>query len=141
MAAPDPSKTGDSASFMTQKGDLGLATDEAPPGLGGDMPSPVTQSSQSAELILARKRMTEVQALLDSKKSEFRERMEKCKERESALAGRQEDMREQVAKFAKFMKENDQKRTRALKRANDEIALRKAKEKEIESIAQQISGF
>lgn len=36
---------------------------------------PVTQSSQSTELLLANKEMTEVQHKLDNKKEEFNERM------------------------------------------------------------------
>ena len=42
---------------------------------------PVTQSSQSTELVLANKEMAEVQHKLDRKKEEYDERMAKCKEK------------------------------------------------------------
>jgi hypothetical protein len=91
------------------------------------MPSPVTHGSQSTELLVAKKKMAEVQELLDQKKAEFRSRMEKCKESEEALARKQEQVKEQIAKFTRFTKENDAKRQRALKRAQDEINMRKLK--------------
>eukprot|EP00294_Goniomonas_avonlea_P010906 CAMPEP_0114559754 /NCGR_PEP_ID=MMETSP0114-20121206/11088_1 /TAXON_ID=31324 /ORGANISM="Goniomonas sp, Strain m" /LENGTH=399 /DNA_ID=CAMNT_0001745241 /DNA_START=38 /DNA_END=1237 /DNA_ORIENTATION=+ len=123
--------------FLTQKGTLGLAkmtTDE----ITEAMPEPATRSTQATQLVKARKQMGEVQELLLAKQQEFKERMEKCKEREEALSEKQEATREQVAKFAQFMKENDAKRTRALKRAQDEINIRKLKEKEAEELTQQI---
>jgi hypothetical protein len=58
--------------------------------------------------------------------------MRVCDDREATLVARQEQTRESVSKFAKFMKENDAKRARALKRAADEAKLRIEKDAEVE---------
>ncbi len=93
---------------------------------------PVTQSSQSTELLLANKEMAEVQHKLDRKKEEFDERMAKCKEKEEILSMKVSKLKAEEMKFQLFLKENDNKRQRAVKRAQDERAIRDAKEKELE---------
>lgn len=93
---------------------------------------PVTQSSQSTELLLANKEMAEVQHKLDRKKEEFDERMAKCKEKEEILSMKVSKLKAEEMKFQLFLKENDNKRQRAVKRAQDERAIRDIKEKELE---------
>lgn len=95
---------------------------------------PVTQSSQSTELLLANKEMAEVQRLLDSKKEEFDERMAKCKEKEEILSMKVSKLKAEEMKFQLFLKENDNKRQRAVKRAQDEKNIRDIKEKELEQL-------
>ena len=80
----------------------------------------------------ARRALDEVGELLRQKQLEYKERMRVCDEREATLTMRQEQTRESVTKFAKFMKENDAKRARALKRAADEAKLRVEKDAEVE---------
>jgi len=97
----------------------------------------VTQSSQSTELLLANKEMAAVQERLETKKIEFNERMAKCKEKEELLGMRVSKLKAEEAKFQLFLKENDAKRERALKRARDEIKIRNEKEKEAEALRQE----
>ena len=80
--------------------------------------------------VQARRALDEVGELLRQKQLEYKERMRVCDEREATLTMRQEQTRESVTKFAKFMKENDAKRARALKRAADEAMRKRVKEAE-----------
>jgi len=99
----------------------------------------VTQSSQSTELLLANKEMAAVQEKLEAKKVEFNERMAKCKEKEELLGMRVSKLKAEEAKFQLFLKENDAKRERALKRAREEIKIRNEKEKEAEQLRQEMA--
>jgi hypothetical protein len=85
--------------------------------------------------VQARRALDEVGELLRQKQLEYKERMRVCDDREATLTARQEQTRESVTKFAKFMKENDAKRARALKRAADEAKLRAEKDLEVEQTA------
>ena len=85
----------------------------APPqSVGDELPA----ASQSTLLLQKKKEMAEVQQQLDRKKDEFRQRMQRCQEKEVELAAKQEGLKEQVRKFDKFLKENDAKRVRATAR-------------------------
>lgn len=57
--------------------------------------------------------MRQVDDALQLMKEAYRERMEACDERQAQLEFKQAKMREQVAKFEKFIHENDAKRQRA----------------------------
>jgi hypothetical protein len=83
--------------------------------------------------------MAEVQLQLEQKKIEFNERMAKCREREDHLTHKQTKLNAEAAKFQLFLKENDAKRARALKRAQEEANLRKVKEKEAEGLREEMS--
>ncbi|EOD17550.1 hypothetical protein EMIHUDRAFT_124082, partial [Emiliania huxleyi CCMP1516] len=86
--------------------------------------------SQSTQLLQRKKEMAAVQLELDKKKDEFLSRMRRCTEREEELAERQDAIKEQVRKFDKFLKENDAKRARALRKAGEEAKIREAREAE-----------
>ena len=88
--------------------------------------------------VQARRALDEVGELLRQKQLEYKERMRVCDEREATLTARQEQTRESVTKFAKFMKENDAKRARALKRAADEAKMRAEKDLEVEQTALEL---
>ena len=87
-------------------------------------------ASQSTLLLQKKKEMAEVQQQLDRKKEEFRARMQRCQEKEVDLAARQEDIKEQVRKFEKFLKDNDAKRVRADRKVQEERKARDQKENE-----------
>lgn len=86
--------------------------------------------SQSTQLLQRKKEMAAVQLELDKKKDEFLSRMRRCTEREEELAERQDAIKEQVRKFDEFLKENDAKRARALRKAGEEAKIREAREAE-----------
>lgn len=98
------------------------------------MPAPITNMSQATELLKAQKMMVQVQEELNQCKEQFHERMRKCREREEELAKKQETLRESVTRFSVFMKENDAKRNRANKKAQEEIKQREAKVLEIQKL-------
>lgn len=93
-------------------------------------PDDLPAASQSTLLLQKKKEMAEVQQQLDRKKDEFRQRMERCQEKEVDLAAKQEHIKEQVRKFDKFLKDNDAKRVRASRKAAEEEKLREQKEVE-----------
>lgn len=75
--------------------------------------SGVSQMSQSTLLLKKRKEMREIDDALEFMKEEFLHRMDACDARQRELERKQAEMKEQVARFEKFIKENDSKRTRA----------------------------
>ena len=93
-------------------------------------PEDLPTASQSTLLLQKGKEMQEVQQQLDRKKEEFRARMQRCQEKEVDLAARQEDIKEQVRKFDKFLKDNDAKRVRADRKVQEERKARDQKENE-----------
>lgn len=95
-----------------------------------DQADDIPTASQSTLLLQKKKEMAEVQQQLDRKKEEFRMRMQECQEKEMELAGKQEQLKEGVRKFEKFLKENDAKRIRANRKAVEEIKLKELKESE-----------
>ena len=82
--------------------------------------SGVTQTSQSTLLLKKRKEMREVDDALEFMKEEFASRMRACEERQREFERRQNEMKEQVTKFEKFIQENDAKRQRAEMKARAE---------------------
>ena len=83
--------------------------------------------------------MAEVQQQLDRKKEEFRARMQRCQEKEVDLAARQEDIKEQVRKFDKFLKDNDAKRVRADRKVQDEKKALHQKEQEKQNLLKELA--
>lgn len=54
--------------------------------------------------------------------------------REEALKKKDLELQESLIRFSKFLQENDSKRARALKKAQDERKIREEKEREIEQL-------
>lgn len=71
------------------------------------------QTSQETQFLKKKHEMRQVDDALQLMKEAYRERMEACDERQAHLEFKQAKMREQVAKFEKFIHENDAKRQRA----------------------------
>jgi len=102
-------------------------------------PDDLPQASQSTLLLQKLKEMAEVQQQLDRKKEEFRTRMQRCQEKEVDLAARQEDIKEQVRKFDKFLKDNDAKRVRADRKVQEERKAAELKEREKQELMDVLS--
>lgn len=75
---------------------------------------------QSTSLLRQAVETEHVDHELEEKRQEFRKRMEKCKEKQEALALRQNQIKERVSKFDRFLKENEAKRVRALEKYQHE---------------------
>ncbi|OQS00540.1 hypothetical protein ACHHYP_03383 [Achlya hypogyna] len=82
--------------------------------------SGVSLMSQSTLLLKKRKELREVNDALEFMKEEYAQRVENCAERQREFERKQQEMRDQVSKFEKFIKENDSKRTRAELKAKTE---------------------
>jgi len=82
--------------------------------------------------------MFEVQEALDAQKEEFARREDAFRRREEGLRKKDLELQESLIKFNKFLQENESKRNRAIKRANDEKKQREAKEQEILRLKAQL---
>jgi myosin heavy subunit len=111
------------------------STSKIPQTLTLDHVSPATR------LLEKRRQMFEVQEALDAQKEEFIRREDAFKRREETLRKKDLELQESLIKFNKFLHENESKRNRALKRANDEVKQRQAKELEITKLKEQLQTY
>lgn len=102
------------------------------------MVSGVSQMAQSTLLLKKRKEMREIDDALDFMKEEYMQRMEACDTRQRELNRKQSEMKEQVTRFEKFIKENDTKRTRAEIKTKTEHRLAEANEQRKRQLMQQL---
>lgn len=100
--------------------------------------SGVSQMSQSTLLLKKRKEMREIDDALDFMKEEFMQRMEACDTRQRELDRKQAEMKEQVTRFEKFIKENDTKRTRAEIKTKTEHRLAEVNDQRKRQLLQQL---
>jgi len=98
----------------------------------------VTDTSQSTLLLKKKKETNEIDEALAQMKDEFRLRMEACGIREEEIKRKEEEMKDQVTKFQKFLRENDAKRARAESKAKTEVKLRVQHEKSLRLLLQQL---
>ncbi|XP_074662239.1 coiled-coil domain-containing protein 42 homolog [Tubulanus polymorphus] len=80
----------------------------------------------------------QVDAELAEKRNEFRRRMEACAERQIEVQKKQQKMKDRVAKFEKFIKENEAKRTRAIQKYHGEVKLKEQKTTEHDMLTKQL---
>ncbi|KAJ3414084.1 Cilia- and flagella-associated protein 73 [Chytridiales sp. JEL 0842] len=85
----------------------------------------------ATRLLEKRREMLEVENGLNQQKEEFAMKMESLTQRREELTRKEAQLRESLMKFDKFLKENDAKRSRALRKALDERKTRDQKELEI----------
>ena len=92
----------------------------------------------ATRLLEKRREMAEVEQALGAQKEEFQMKMESLQQRREELERKEYQLKESLLKFDKFLKENDSKRARALKKASDERDARRGKDREIERLAEDI---
>lgn len=85
----------------------------------------------ATRLLEKRREMSEVEQALAAQKEEFQMKMESLQQRREELERKEFQLKESLLKFDKFLKENDSKRARAVKKAHDEKDLKRVKDKEI----------
>lgn len=100
--------------------------------------SGVSQMSQSTLLLKKRKEMREIDDALEFMKEEYLQRMEACDARQMELDRKQAEMKEQVTRFEKFIKENDSKRTRAEVKSKAEHRFTEGNEQRRKQLLQQV---
>ncbi|GAB9474039.1 hypothetical protein Gpo141_00011181 [Globisporangium polare] len=94
--------------------------------------------SPATRLLEKRRQMFEVQEALDAQKEEFARREDAFHRREEGLRKKDLELQESLIKFNKFLQENESKRNRAVKRANDEIKQRLTKEQEVAKLKEHL---
>lgn len=92
----------------------------------------------ATRLLEKRREMCEVEQALAAQKEEFQMKMESLSQRREELERKEHQLKESLLKFDKFLKENDSKRARAIKKANDERDLKRGKDKDIERLKEDI---
>ncbi|EDO39885.1 predicted protein [Nematostella vectensis] len=95
----------------------------------------------ATRLLEKRREMSEVEQALGAQKEEFQMKMESLQQRREELERKEYQLRESLLKFDKFLKENDSKRARALKKAQEERDMRRAKDCEIARLKEDTSGL
>ncbi|XP_002739901.1 coiled-coil domain-containing protein 42 homolog [Saccoglossus kowalevskii] len=85
----------------------------------------------ATRLLEKRREMAEVEQALAAQKEEFQMKMESLQQRREELERKEYQLKESLLKFDKFLKENDSKRARAVKKAEDERKLKLSKDTEI----------
>ncbi|BFZ07572.1 hypothetical protein BsWGS_10611 [Bradybaena similaris] len=93
----------------------------------------------ATRMLEKRREMAEVDQALAAQKEEFQMKMESLQQRREELERKEHQLKESLLKFDKFLKENDSKRARAIKKANDERELKKQKDKDIERVTKETS--
>ncbi|XP_020662750.3 cilia- and flagella-associated protein 73 isoform X1 [Pogona vitticeps] len=74
----------------------------------------------ACHLLAKRRELAEVERALLAKKEEFQMKMEELQERRQELENKEGQLKEAILKFDKFLKENDAKQKRALRKATEE---------------------
>lgn len=120
-----------------------MASSSRPPAAARETPHTLVLENvnPTTRLLEKRRQMFEVQDRLDEQKAEFRAEEERFKDREETLKRKDLDLQESLIRFSKFLQENDGKRTRAQRKAQDEIKIRTQKEAEIERLATELDGL
>jgi len=93
----------------------------------------------ATKLLEKRREMKEVEQALSAQKEEFQMKMESLQQRQEELERKECTLKESLLKFDKFLKENDSKRHRALKKALEEKASKQQKHQEHESLLEEIN--
>jgi len=91
----------------------------------------------ATRLLEKRREMAEVEQALTAQKEEFQMKMESLQQRREELERKEYQLKESLLRFDKFLKENDSKRARALKKAADERDASSFKDKEIEKLIEE----
>ncbi|CAB3976785.1 Hypothetical predicted protein [Paramuricea clavata] len=89
------------------------------------------QLTPATRLLEKRREMSEVEQALTAQKEEFQMKMESLQQRREELERKEYQLKESLLKFDKFLKENDSKRARALKKASEERDMKRGKDREI----------
>jgi len=95
----------------------------------------------ATRLLEKRREMAEVEQALAAQKEEFQMKMESLQQRREELERKEYQLKESLLKFDKFLKENDSKKARALKKASDEKDASRGKDREIEKLKEEMNAL
>jgi chromosome segregation ATPase len=85
--------------------------------------------------------MQEIDQGLLAQKEEYSSKMESVEQRRADLSRKQKQLKESLEKFDKFLKENDAKKIRAIKKAVEERKIREQKEGEIQKLREILESL
>ena len=85
-----------------------------------------------------RKEVDDVKEALDRKRTEYRERMDRVKDREEHLKVRRAELQERLIQFYKFIQDNEIKRARANKKATSEEKTKQERHGKIVELSEQL---
>lgn len=106
------------------------------------MPEKEDDSLTTATRLLEKRReMAEIEQALIAQKEEFQMKMESLQQRREELEKKEFQLKESLLKFDKFLKDNDSKRVRAIKKASTERDVRRAKDSEIANLNAECSAL
>lgn len=94
--------------------------------------------TSATRLLEKRREKAEVEQALEALKEEFQMKMESLQQRREEVERKEMQLKESLLKFDKFLKENDSKRIRAIKKATVEREMKKVKDKEIEKLQMEL---
>lgn len=89
------------------------------------------QNCTASRILEKRRQLSEVHDALEAQKDEFARKIDAFRRREDALRKKDLRLQDSLIKFNKFLQENENKRTRALKRCADECKVCEEKDREI----------
>ncbi|XP_037079391.1 coiled-coil domain-containing protein 42 homolog [Pollicipes pollicipes] len=93
----------------------------------------------AATRLLARKQeLSEVEGALGRRKTWYQLRMQEISDERAILEEREKGLKTSLLKFDKFLKENDSKRHRALKKVEEEQGLQLSKDREIAKLTEDL---
>uniref|UniRef100_A0A8C2VHQ8 Coiled-coil domain containing 42 n=1 Tax=Chinchilla lanigera TaxID=34839 RepID=A0A8C2VHQ8_CHILA len=97
--------------------------------------------SPSIRLLEKKKEAIVMHEAMEEKKETFKRRMETLKLRWEELGIKEEQLKAHIQKFEQFIQENDQKRIRALKKANKERELKRSHLRELAKAKQDMAAL
>ncbi|XP_004857566.1 coiled-coil domain-containing protein 42 isoform X1 [Heterocephalus glaber] len=97
--------------------------------------------SPSIQLLEKKKEAVAMHQAMEQKKETFKHRMETLKLRWEELGIKEEQLKAHIQKFEQFIQENDQKRIRALKKANKERELKRHHLRELTKAKQDMAAL
>merc|ERR1719326_2169986 len=96
------------------------------------------QTTPATELLEKKKELADVEDALEAQKEDFRLRMESLKQRRAELERKEYQLQENLLKFDRFLKENDARRERAERKADEENTVAAEREQEIDSLRKRL---
>ncbi|XP_060768912.1 coiled-coil domain-containing protein 42 homolog [Neoarius graeffei] len=92
-------------------------------------------------LLDKRRQIKDVDSVLRTQRREFEMKRESLRQRREKLKKKEEDLKDSLLKFDKFLKENDAKRARGVKKAESERAILRERERELELLHTHIAAL
>ncbi|KAK2183881.1 hypothetical protein NP493_293g03048 [Ridgeia piscesae] len=82
-----------------------------------------------------------VEEQLREKRAEFQRRMDACSVKRTSLQRKQQEMKDRVSKFEKFIQDNESKRRRAIQKYQMEVRLKEQKKLELEYLKKELEDL